>query len=70
MYNSIIISSCLFGSIYLFSQSLYLLNISFIENKKPPTELIIINGLTFVATGTIFISSYLLLKPSHFTPFN
>ena len=36
MYNSIILSSCLFGSVYLFSTSLSLLstNVSFLENKK------------------------------------
>jgi len=57
MHNSIILSSCLFGSVFLFSQSLHLINMSFLENKKIPRELILINGLTFVVSGTIFICS-------------
>ena len=55
MYNSIIISSCLFGSVYLFSTSLLLMNISFLENKKIPNSLIIINSLTFIISGSVFL---------------
>ena len=58
MYNSIILSSCLFGSVYLFSISLKLINMSFIENKKMPLKLIVINGLTFVLSGSIIIYSF------------
>ena len=53
--NSIILFCSLFGSVYLMSVSLGLINRSFIENKKIPRELIIINGLTFVVTSSIFI---------------
>ena len=67
MYNSIIISSCLFGSVYLFSKSLELINMSFLENKRPPGKLIIINGLTFFVSGTILIYSYKYLV--RFIPF-
>ena len=55
MYNSIIVYSCLFGSIQLMSISLGLINRSFLENKKIPRELIIINGLTFIISGSVFL---------------
>ena len=64
MSNSIILSSCLFGSVYLTSISLGLINRSFLENKKIPRELLIINGLTFVVSGSIFIGSLSYLKSS------
>ena len=54
MYNSIILSS-LFGSVYLMSISLGLINWSLLENKKIPRELIIINSLTFAVSSSIFI---------------
>lgn len=56
MSNSIILFSTLFGSVYLLSTSLILINNSLVKNKRPSTELIIINGLTFVVSGYIFIS--------------
>jgi hypothetical protein len=59
MYNSIILSSSLFGSVYLISISLGLINRSLLENKKIPRELIIINGLTFVVSSSIFIAGTL-----------
>ena len=55
MANSIILFSSLFGSVYLMSVSLCLINKSLLENKKIHQELIIINGLTFVVSGYIFI---------------
>jgi hypothetical protein len=54
MYNSIIISSCLFGSVYIFSKSLNLINNSFLE-KQINNKLLIINGVTFVISGFIFL---------------
>jgi hypothetical protein len=66
MSNSILLSSCLFGSVYLISKSLELINKSIIDNKKTPSELIIINGLTFVVSGSIFISGFTLLSLSYF----
>ncbi len=54
MYNSIILSSCLFGSIYLFSTSLKLINGKFLENNK----LIMIDGLTLVISGSIVIYNF------------
>ena len=60
MYNSIILSSCLFGSFYICSKSLELINTSLLENKKIPRKLILINGLTFVLSGSIIIYSFAL----------
>jgi hypothetical protein len=56
MYNSIITSSCLFGSVYIFSESLKLINDLFLEpNIK--YGLFIINSLTLVISGSIFLYS-------------
>jgi hypothetical protein len=65
MCNSIILSSCLFGSVYLMSKSLELINRPLLENKKMPRELIIINGLTFVVSGCIFIGGFTILNLSY-----
>ena len=66
MYKSIILSSCLFGSFYLCSISLLLINKSLLENKKIPNELIIINGLTFLVSGSIVVYNVSLLNAYHF----
>jgi hypothetical protein len=55
MYNHNILSSCLFGSFYLFSISLSLTNKALLEDKKIPNELFIINGLTMLASGSIVV---------------
>ena len=55
MYNSIILSACLFGSVYICSTSLQSINMSFLENKKIQNNLIIINGLTFIISGSVFL---------------
>ena len=65
MSNSIILSSCLFGSVYLMSKSLELINRSVLDNKKMPHELIIFNGLTFVVSSSIFIGGFTLLSLSY-----
>ena len=64
MYSSIILSSHLFGSIYLFSISLGLINWSYLhfENKKIPKKLILVNGLTFILTGSLVIYNFNFLK--------
>jgi hypothetical protein len=59
MSNSIILFSSLFGSVYLMSISLGFINRRLLENKKIPRELIIINGLTFVVSTSIFIGDAL-----------
>lgn len=61
MYNSIILSSCLFGSFYLFAQSLTSINKLYLENKKIPYQLILINGFTFVLSSSIIIYGFNLL---------
>lgn len=61
MYNHIILSSCLFGSLYLFSKSLTLTNKALLENKKIPNDLFIINGLTMLASGSILVYNFSLL---------
>jgi hypothetical protein len=58
MYNYIIISHCLFGSVYLFSKSLELINNLLLENKNCQHKLIIINGLTFVLSSGISLYSF------------
>ena len=66
MSNSIILSSCLFGSVYLMSKSLELINRPVLYDKKIPRELIIFNGLTFVVSSSIFIGGFTLLSFSFF----
>ena len=58
MYNFIILSSCLFGSVYIFSKSLELINKSSLVNKKIPHKLIVINSLIFVMSGSILVYSF------------
>ena len=67
MYKSIILPSCLFGSFYLCSISLVLINRSLLENKKLPNKLIIINSLTFLVSGSIVVYNFSLLNSSHST---
>ena len=68
MYKYIILSSCLFGSLYLSSISLGLINRSLLENKKIPNELIIINGVIFFVSGSIVLYNFSLLNSFHFIP--
>ena len=69
MYESIILSSCLFGSFYLCSISLGLINRTLLENKKIPNKLIIINGLTFLVSGSIVVYNFGLLNSFYFYKF-
>ena len=58
MTNSIVvISSCLFGSVYLMTKSLELINNHPFEDSKTKHGIIILNGLTFIVSGSIFVSS-------------
>jgi hypothetical protein len=67
--NHIILSSSLFGSIFLFSTSLILTNRALLEDKKIPNGVFIINGLTMLASGSIIVAyNYNLLNSFHFTP--
>ena len=54
MFNTITICSTLFGSVYLCSVSLALINNSLSEEKKIPKQVMLLNGLTFLASGSVF----------------
>ena len=62
--NSIILSAGLFGSIYLCSTTLTLINMAHIENnnKKMPNEIIILNGFTFIMSGSLIIYTFVSLR--------
>ena len=62
MREHIIVSSCLFGSVYLFSKSLDLLNRTLLENNDMPNNLIMLNGLTFVMSGSVVVYTLSLLR--------
>lgn len=66
MYNSIILTSCLFGSFYLTSISLGLINKTFLQSKKIRNKLIIINGFIFFLSGSIVLYNFSLLNSLHF----
>jgi predicted alpha/beta superfamily hydrolase len=55
MNNHIILSSSLFGSIFIFSTSLILTNRALLEYKKIPNGVFIINGLTMLVSGSIIV---------------
>jgi hypothetical protein len=60
MYNNIILSSYLFGSIYIFSTTLTLINLDFVvKNRKIPNELKLINASILMLTGSTFIYTML-----------
>jgi len=62
MREHIIVSSCLFGSVYLFSKSLDLLNRTLLENNKMPNNLIMLNGLTFLMSGSVVVYTFSLFR--------
>lgn len=66
MHSSIILFSCLFGSVYIFSKSLDLINRSLLSNDKILYKLVVINGLVFIISGYIFIHNFKLLNSYHF----
>lgn len=57
MYNHFIVSSCLFGSFYIFGETLMLTNRALLEDKKIPNKLFIINSLTMLVSGSIIVYS-------------
>ena len=62
MYKAIILSSCLFGSFYVFSQSLeFFINKSQSEKKQLPYKLFLLNGFTFILSGSVIIYVFTLL---------
>lgn len=60
--NSIILSACLFGSVYLCSTTLTLINMTHIEKIKIPNGLIVLNGFTFIMTGSLVIYTFAALR--------
>jgi len=58
MNNFIILSSALFGSVYIHSKSLDLINKSILQRKKIPNKLIAINVITFMMTSSIMLYSF------------
>ena len=61
MYKAIILSSCLFGSFYVCSQSLEFINKSQSEKKQLPYKLFLLNGFTFILSGSVIIYGFTLL---------
>jgi hypothetical protein len=59
--HNIILSAGLFGSCYLFGKSLQLINESFLQNKKVPNELHVLNILTFMLSGSVVVANYCVL---------
>jgi hypothetical protein len=51
IYDSIVVSSCLFGSLYVYSNSFKLINEKFSESKN----LVMLNTINCVISGSIFI---------------
>lgn len=64
MYNKIILSAGLFGSSYLFGQSLFLINQTLLQDKKVPIELHVLNILTFMLSGSVVCANYWVLHKS------
>ena len=65
--NHIILSSSLFGSIFLFSTSLILTNRALLEDKKVSNGVFIINGLTMLASGSMIVAcNYSVLNSFYF----
>ena len=60
MENTIIMTSCLFGSVYIFAKSLELLNQSIIINYNYPV-LYYLNGISLVLSGSIIRGFYIHL---------
>ena len=62
MYKSIILSSCLFGSVYLNVKSIEQINMLFLQKKSIPNRLIILNSLCFTFSSLNFYMIFLLLN--------
>ena len=53
--NSIVLSACLFGSIYLFSTSLIGLNKKWLKNQQVSLSELV-NGTILILSGTVMIT--------------
>jgi hypothetical protein len=67
--DSIILSACLFGSVYLLSTSLKLINSQRLEkNIRLAPNLVVINGITTAVAGFIFVYISLHAMSSQIKP--
>ena len=62
MHNSIILSSCLFGSVYIYVNSIKQINMLFLQKKTISNRLIILNSLCFTFSSLNFYMIFLLLN--------
>lgn len=62
MYKNIILSSCVFGSIYILSTSLKLINKNMLFTETINYKIFIFNGLIFSISGSIFLYGVNSLK--------
>ena len=53
MYPSIILSACLFGSVYIFAQSLKQINHNLLQKHKINHKLLVMNSCIFVLSGSV-----------------
>ncbi len=53
--NAIILSGSIFGSVYLFSTSLNLINDANINKYKLPFFIKVMNGFTMLSSGILFV---------------
>jgi hypothetical protein len=65
MLYSILVSSSLFGSVYLVSKSLEMINKMFLHGKKIPHKLFIINSSIFTVSSFIFGYTLYLIESKY-----
>lgn len=57
MEPTIILSSCILGSVYVFSSSLRLINESCLEERSVTDKVNVFNGTASIISGLIFVYS-------------
>lgn len=55
MENTIVLSACLFGSVYIFGTSLRLINESCLEERAVTDKVNMMNGITGIMSGLVFM---------------
>lgn len=60
MHKTILLSGYLFGTVYLFSDTLKIINKMSTENKEIPNKLILLNGFTLAITGSLVLYNFKL----------
>lgn len=56
--NSIILSAGLFGSLYLCSETLKVINMYEFENKKMSSKILVLNNLLIITSGSLFLYTF------------